>query len=312
MTTTRSVTHETTIAVPAKEIYRLLADVENWPVLFGPTVHVECLERAAGSERVQIWATANGSAKTWTSRRDLDPAAGRIDFRQEKSAHPVGAMAGAWVVEELDARTSRVRLLHDYSAATGDPADLAWIDEAVDRNSTEELAALKATLEEDDARPDLLLDFEDSVRIDGAVADVYAFLDEADRWPERLQHVARVALTEDVPGLQVLEMDTRTKDGAVHTTKSVRVCQSPTTIHYKQVRLPALMTLHTGRWHIADHPDGGLAVSSRHTVRLNEANIGRVLGADADVEAARTYVRNALSGNSLATLRLAKSFAENR
>lgn len=312
MSTTRSVTHETTIAVPAKEIYRLLADVENWPLLFGPTVHVECLERGGDSERIRIWATAGDTAKTWTSRRDLDPAAGRIDFRQEVTAHPVGAMSGAWVIEELGEGVSRLRLLHDYSAATDDPADLAWINEAVDRNSTTELAALKATLEGDDARPELLLDFEDEVRIGGAAEDVYAFLNEAALWSERLPHVARVVLTEEVPGLQTLEMDTRTADGSTHTTRSVRVCQAPDTIHYKQVRLPALMTLHTGRWHIATHPAGGLAVTSRHTVRVNEANIGRVLGADADVEAARTYVRNALSRNSLATLGLAKSFAEGR
>ena len=55
---------------------------------------------------------------------------------------------------------------------------------------------------------------------------------------ERLPHVARVVLTEDTPGLQFLEMDTRTKDGSTHTTKSVRVCFPDTRIAYKQITLP--------------------------------------------------------------------------
>jgi aromatase len=81
-------------------------------------------------------------------------------------------------------------------------------------------------------------------------------------------------------------------------------------IAYKQVTLPALMSLHTGYWTFAETGDGGVAASSQHTVVLNTANIARVLGADATPADARAYVHEALSTNSRATLGHAKAYAE--
>jgi aromatase len=84
--TIRQVEHEITVEAPAATVYRLIAEVENWPRIFPPTLHVDHLERGAGQERIRIWATAGGEAKSWTSRRTLDPAELRITFRQEVSA----------------------------------------------------------------------------------------------------------------------------------------------------------------------------------------------------------------------------------
>ncbi|MFJ5830010.1 aromatase/cyclase [Streptomyces sp. NPDC093089] len=304
----RETEHEITVSAPAELVYALIADVTRWPETFPPTVHAEVVERDGDDELIRLWATANGTAKTWTSRRVHDAAGRSVTFRQERSQHPVGGMGGAWIVEPLTADSCRVRLLHDFHAATDDPADLDWISRAVDRNSASELQALKASAEA--AGPDDLLVFDDTVTVEGSGKDVYEFLNDAQFWRERLPHVARVTLDEDEPGLQILEMDTRTKDGSTHTTKSVRVCKSATTIVYKQIVLPALMTLHTGRWLIEDRPGGGVTVTSRHTVRINTDNITTVLGEGVTVQTAREYVQTALSGNSLATLRLAKAYAE--
>ncbi|MGC5412953.1 SRPBCC family protein, partial [Streptomyces sp. DT225] len=76
--TTREVEHEITVRAAASEVYRLLAEVENWPRLFPPSVHVEQLEADGDQERIRIWATANGEAKSWTSIRVLDPEGLRI------------------------------------------------------------------------------------------------------------------------------------------------------------------------------------------------------------------------------------------
>jgi len=46
-------------------------------------------------------------------------------------------------------------------------------------------------------------------------------------------------------------------------------------------------------------------------VRINTARIAEVLGKDADVTAAQEAVRRSLSANSVATLTLAKAYAEN-
>ncbi|MFF5801903.1 aromatase/cyclase [Streptomyces sp. NPDC012746] len=304
----RETEHEINVCAPADLVYALVADVTRWPETFPPTVHAEVVEREGDAELIRLWATANGTAKTWTSRREHDAAARTVTFRQERSQHPVGGMGGAWVVEPVSATSCRVRLLHDFHAATDDPADLDWISQAVDRNSASELQALKASAEA--AGPDDLITFDDTVTVDGSGKDVYEFLNEAQLWQERLPHVARVSLEEDEPSLQILEMDTRTKDGSTHTTRSVRVCKPATTIVYKQIVLPALMTLHTGRWLIEEREGGGVSVTSRHTVRINTENIAKVLGEDATVRTAQEFVRTALSGNSLATLGLAKAYAE--
>ncbi|ALV30890.1 aromatase/cyclase [Streptomyces sp. CdTB01] len=311
--TTREVEHEITISAPAAAVYRLLAEVTHWPRIFPPTLYVDREETGSGQERIRIWATANNEPKTWTSRRTLDDAALRITFRQEVTAPPVAAMGGTWIVEPLDQDSCRVRLLHDYRAVGDDPHDLLWIERAVDNNSRSELAALKDNVERAHAADtqQLTFSFTDTVTIDGPAKDAFAFVNEAARWPERLPHVARVRFTEDTPGLQELEMDTRAKDGSTHTTKSYRVVLGEHRIAYKQVTLPALMTLHTGMWTFQDTDDGATA-SSQHTVTLNTDNITRILGPDATVADARAYVHSALSTNSLATLGHAKAYAERK
>ncbi|MFD4603672.1 aromatase/cyclase [Streptomyces sp. NPDC058464] len=311
MSEPKEVEHEVTISAPAAEVYRLIADVANWPRIFPPTIYVDHLERSGDEELIGIWATANGEAKNWTSRRVLDPEGLRITFRQTVSTPPVATMGGTWIIEPAGAGTSRVRLLHDYTAVDDDPAGLAWIDEAVDRNSRSELAALKANVELATASEELTFSFEDTVQVDGSAKDLYDFVNEADRWSERLPHVATVRLTEDTPGLQTLEMDTRAKDGSTHTTKSYRVCLEGRKIAYKQTTLPALMNLHTGYWTFRETDEGTFA-SSQHTVVLRPENIERILGPEAGVAEARAYVQGALSTNSRATLNHAKAYAEAR
>jgi aromatase len=303
--------HEIEVAAPAGTVYRLLADVANWPQIFPPTIYAEQIEQAGDSERIRIWATANGELKNWTSRRVLDPAAQRIDFRQEVSAHPVAAMGGTWIIESLPGDSTRIRLLHDFRAVDDDPDSLDWIATAVDRNSRSELAALKTQVELAHAARDLTFSFTDTIEVAGRASDVYDFINEAALWADRLPHVASVRLEERVPGLQTLEMDTRAKDGSTHTTVSHRVCLQPGKIAYKQVTLPALLNLHTGRWTFSPH-DGGCTASSQHTVVLNDQRIAGILGADATVADAREYVRTALSTNSRATLGYARDYAERR
>jgi aromatase len=310
-TALREVEHQITVKAPARAAYELIADVGNWPRLFPPSVHVEKLDVTASEERIRIWATANGEIKSWVSRRVLDPADMRVGFRQEVSSAPVASMGGTWVVEPMTADQSRVRLLHDFRAVDDDPESLAWIERAVDRNSRSELAALKANVELATGASDRVMTFADTVAIKGSAADAYDFLNQAQLWSKRLPHVARCSLAEESPGVQLLEMDTRTKDGSSHTTKSVRVCFPHRLIAYKQIGLPALMTAHLGQWRIQETADD-VRVTSEHTVVINEENISSVLGSGAGVAEAASFVRAALSTNSLATLGHAKAYAESR
>lgn len=308
---TREVVHEITVRAPAWEVYRLIVDVEDWPQVFPPTVHVECEERGRTDEVIRIWATANGEPRTWTSQRWLDSEAMRVDFRQRASAPPVARMGGAWLVRPLSDDESHVRLFHDYRAVDDDEDALALIDKAVDRNSRSELAALKERAEALTGASETLLSFSDSVWIRGSAAEVYEFINGADKWAERLPHVARVVLTEDTPGLQTLEMDTRAADGSTHTTSSVRVCRPYERIVYKQLRVPRLMTLHTGRWTF-EEKDGESLVTSQHTVMVDTGAVEDVLGEGAGLDEARRLIRSSLGGNSLATMNLAKEHVEKK
>ncbi|UUY52440.1 aromatase/cyclase (plasmid) [Streptomyces yangpuensis] len=303
--------HETEVAAPAGVVYGMIADAARWPLLFLPNVHVDRLEFDGANERLRMWATANGQVKSWTSRRVLDAAARRIEFRQEIPSAPLTAMSGTWIVEALGAERSKLTLLHAFSVAGDRAADAAWVERATDTNSRAELAGLAALAGQWARLDELVLSFEDSVRIDAPPQLVYAFLEDAGRWPDRLPHVSRLDLTEETAGVQVMSMDTLTADGAAHTTESVRVCfPDAARIVYKQTVTPVLMSAHTGAWTVAPGPAGTTIATSRHNVVLREEAVERVLGAGTDLAWARSYVREALGRNSTATLNHAKRYAE--
>lgn len=303
--------HSIVISAPPEHVFALLADATKWPLIFTPTIHVERLEHTDTDERLQIWAVANNEAKTWTSARQVDADAKTITFRQEVSSPPILSMGGTWLVEAQADGTCMVTLLHDFSAVDNDPESVSWITQATDTNSTSELGRLKAAAELADGLDELMLTFDDTVPIAGAAEDAYEFIYKADEWPDRLPHVARLELEESTPNIQVMEMDTSTSDGSVHTTKSYRVCFPNEKIAYKQVTLPKLMSGHTGHWLFTETPDG-LEVTSRHSVTIEPAAVKDVLGADATVAQARDYVQKALTGNSRITMNHTKAFAEAR
>jgi aromatase len=308
---THDMVHETTVSAPARAVYDLIADVSSWPHVFGPTVHVERSALGPDEERLLMWAVANDEVRSWTSLRRLDPERLRITFRQEKSPAPLLHMGGTWELEPLSENTTRVLLHHDFRTVHDDPAEVALVERAVDRNSVAELAALKRVAELGESYGDLVLSFEDSVTIDAPAALVYDFLRRAGDWPSRLPHVVRLELTEPAPDLQTMTMDTRGPDGSVHTTTSVRVCFPHDRIVYKQTGTPPIMAAHTGRWTLLPTA-AGVEVVSQHTVVIRPERVLEVLGADGTVAGARELIRRALGTNSSTTLRHAKTAAEAR
>jgi aromatase len=303
--------HDITIAAPAPDVYRLLADAESWPAMFGPSVYVRRLAGDENSERLHMWAYTSGEVRNWVSCRRLLPSERRIRFWRESSRPPVAAMTGEWSVLELSDGATRVVLDHEFSAIDDAPDGVAWITEATHRNSVAELAALKETAELAGQPAGEPFSFEDSLVIEGDIKEVYDFLARAEAWPERIPHVARLVLREDAPGEQVMEMDTRSTDGAAHTTKSVRVCFEPALIVYKQITTPAVMRAHTGYWALTETSPGVLA-SAQHTVTLDADGVRERFGATTSQQQARERVRKSLGANSLATLRLAKAAVERR
>ncbi|MFG2986907.1 aromatase/cyclase [Streptomyces sp. NPDC048258] len=303
-------TYTVDVAAPAGVVYGLIADTTRWPLIMPPSVHVERLDFDGTEDRFQMWVTANGQVKSWFSRRALDPVARRVDFRQETPAAPALAMGGRWSVDALAPGRSRLTLDHDFTVAEDRPDDEAWVARATDTNSRAELDRIKETAENWARLDDLLLTFEDRIRVKAPPELVYAFLYGVDDWPAVLPHVSRVELTEDVPGIQLLSMDTLTVDGSRHTTESVRICfPHAYRIVHKQTTTPRLLAAHTGEWSLFPDETGVTAVS-RHSVLLREEAIAEVLGPDADIAQARGHVREALGRHSTATLGRAAHHAE--
>ncbi|GAA2124638.1 aromatase/cyclase [Actinomadura napierensis] len=307
--TTRHTEHATRIAAPPDTVYRIVGDVTTWPVHFPPTVHAVRLSGGDRAERIRIWALANGALRTWVSERTLDPGARTVAFTQAEPSAPVAEMHGTWRIEPDGDGGSDVVLVHDYAAVDDDPDALALIDRAVDANSGAELDALRCAAETD-AAAGLTLEFSDGELVHGPLEAAYDFVNECDRWPERLPHVLRVALTEDEPGLQFMEMDTRSPDGSAHTTASGRVCVPGERIVYKQTTTPPVMRTHNGEWLFEPAGEGAVRVTSRHTVVIDPEALPEAAGG-MDLPAVRRKIRETLGANSTATLRAAKRYAEN-
>lgn len=294
--------HTRVVAAPPDVLYGLVADVTRWPVIFGPTVHVEHLERGDRSERFRLWALVNGAVASWTSHRRLDPDARRVEFRQEVSTPPIASMGGDWQFHERADGGTDVVLGHHFTVLDDDAEGVAWVDAALDRNSESELAALGRVAELGHPVDEVVLSFGDVVPVAGTAAAAFEFVDRADLWPERLPHVGRLVLTEEVSGVQHMEMDTVTRDGHTHTTSSVRLCFPPARIVYKQLVPPRLLLGHSGAWEFAEGPDGAAVVAARHTVAIDPAAVEAVLGEGKTLADARDHVRAALGANSKATL----------
>ncbi|MGV4925066.1 aromatase/cyclase [Streptomyces sp. BHT-5-2] len=293
--------HSRIVAAPADALYGLVADVTLWPALFGPSVHVRHLERSERAERFELWATVNGAVTSWRSRRTLDPEGRQVTFAQEVSRPPFASMGGEWLFRELPGGRTEVMLRHVFTPTDPGREAVARAVAALDHNSFAELAALARIAELGHPVADLAFSFTDHVELPGAPADAYAFVAQADRWAERLPHVARVRMTEPAEGVQELEMDTVTADGTGHTTRSVRVCHPPEWIAYKQQLPPKLLLGHSGLWTFADGP-GGAVLTSRHTVLLNPDAVAEVLGPGHGLADARDAVRTGLSRNSATTM----------
>ncbi|MCI3275063.1 SRPBCC family protein [Streptomyces cylindrosporus] len=296
-----------TVAVdaPADLVFDLIADPDPLSYLSPTVVHAERTARGTGEDSVTIWSIT-GAEEVWsrTQHRSLDPGGLRIEF-EDAPGSTLAGVSGAWVLHPVSEDRTEVELRQDASALA-DPKAAARAEGArLDLLRTVTQAAANRH-----QLADLVVDFRDPLFAAGSAEDAYRILYEADRWPERLTHVSRIDMTEDVPNIQFFDMDTTTSDGAPHTTRSVRICFPHTKIVYKQIGLPALLDAHTGHWLFTETREG-VVVESRHVAVIKPAALP-VLGEGTTVEDARRYLRRVLSTNSMTNLRLSKEYAEER
>jgi ribosome-associated toxin RatA of RatAB toxin-antitoxin module len=301
-------THTAFVAAPPHVVFRLIAEATRWPFLFPPIVHVDRLEAGGAEDRLRLWAVGNGAVRSWVSRRHLDREGMRIRFRHESPAPPLASMTGEWVFVPLPDNATSVVLLHEFRAVGDDPVNTARIQQAVDRNSTAELAAVKTAAELGDRLPTLVLGLSDTVFIGGPAEPVYEFLYQVQDWAQRLPHVSRVILDEAVPNVQTVEMDTGGFDGSPQTARLVRVCFPGRRIAYKHTELPEQIAAHAGGWYLTPAGDG-VRVTAQTTVVVRQPEPGGSLEA---VERAGALIRQAVRRDYMTVLLAAKDAVETR
>ncbi|MFI1913914.1 SRPBCC family protein [Nocardia sp. NPDC020380] len=299
--------HTIVVTAAPETLFDLIAEVERWPQFHEPSVYADRPVRSHNADVVRHWLLSGEQVDLLLSHRILDRPRLRIEQHRLDPRPPLVDSTVIWTVEPLSETESRIRLRHEFGSSAADFT--AQFAERIQRSGPRQLAAI-ADAARPEARGELLLSFTDPLFIGGSVDDAYAFLYEADKWPERVEHVNGLEMTEDIPGVQFFDMDTHTPDGAAHTTRSVRLCFPRQLIVYKQIQLPKLLDAHTGHWLFTTAPEGVVA-EARHTVVIKPAALS-LLGPDATVADARRYLRRVLSGNSLNTLRHAKEFTELR
>ncbi|WP_176455618.1 aromatase/cyclase [Enemella evansiae] len=268
-----------------------IADVTLWPDMFPPTVHATSRGLDGGEELIDLWATAHGVLRTWTSRRHHSPQG--ITFEQVKPSPPVRSMRGEWSFKPHEGGT-QVLLTHEFEPA--DPQDLDVICSAVDTNSTAELEALKRAVTAD--VEELRVDFRETLVSAKPVEEVYDFIYRSDLWPQRLPHVTQVDLT-DTDGLQDMKM--HVESGVIHT---VRVCL-PHQIVYKQLTSPRVMSAHRGQWEFEPVEDGCRYTSEHHIV-LDRDAAREHFGPERSWQDIREAVAGAVRANTLRTMQAAQ------
>ena len=304
-----TVEEEITADAPVEVLRELITDVERWPQLHRPAVHAEFLERKDDEALIQHWAvTGDRSVRTWKARRWIEED--RIVVAHEPAEKPLASVGGEWVFTPAGGGRTLVTMRHEFVLHDDDARLAAAQSESMRRGARAYLDTLKYAAEARDELAELIISFEDPLFIAGSIEDVYAYLYEADKWPERIPHVARLVMEETTSGIQFFDMDTVSADGSAHTTRSVRVCLPYGKIVYKQTQPPKTMHAHTGHWVFTETPEGVIA-SARHTATIRTEGL-HLLGEGTTVQGARKYLRKILSANSMGNLRLAKEYAEER
>ncbi|MFE5602981.1 SRPBCC family protein [Streptomyces coelicoflavus] len=310
----RSARRTVSVAAPAHVVYGILADAPRWPVLLPSYVHVERMDFDGTGETLLAWEFEDGRVRSSRLRRTLRPQARSVDFEQDDPAWPGDTVAGSWSVEPDGAERSLVTLRQEtpqpYTGTSAGP-DGPGTDPA------EWTARLREAAERWDRLDELLLAFEERMRVEGPAELVYDFLYRVEDWPELLPHVDDSSVREDRPGTQIVVLDT----GAVEAgsmagpdgtggSATVRLCfPHAGRIVFKETAPPRPIAAHSGEWSLV--PDeSGLTVVCTHRVLLREESADAAPGEDTLPVDVRRQVRERLGRESRETLRLAKWHAE--
>lgn len=293
--------HKIEIACSPDDAYSLCCDVGRWPNVFPPCIDAVVLDESERSQHIRLMAKANDIVMIWESVRELNRPARTIAFSQSRPSPLVTHMRGGWSVTATDAGCE-VELTHEFDIkehvrdlvpGVATPADAReFMLRTIENNSTNELGALKATLE----RAELYHEFSASLVVSHASkAAVYRLLADLHLWPWLLPHCNSMEMLYEDPTHQEFRMQVRVGEGD-ESIRSIRVLAKDR-IDYFQPAPPPALSEHIGSWTVSE-VDGGVEVVSWHGVALARGYWSHI-----PIAEAKRKVEEAINANSVATMR---------
>ncbi|CAM5297799.1 hypothetical protein SROCM77S_06008 [Streptomyces rochei] len=150
---------------------------------------------------------------------------------------------------------------HAFTVVGDAPADAAWTERVTRANSRAQLQRLAWLAERWTRLDDLVMSFEDTVRVNVPAELVFDFLYRAGDWPDDLAGTRPLTVQEDTPGIQVLALDGRSATGG----EAVRISfPAAGRLVHKHTRTSGPLAAYTGEWTIEPQPGAGLDVTVRH------------------------------------------------
>lgn len=133
--------HSAVIAAPPNAIFEACRRVAEWPKFMPAVTSASVIEETADTDVVEICADFNGLLKCWRSRRTFSEQAGEITFVRLNPLAPIDSMHGTWqMIARVDGACD-LHLIHQFKGV--DAASTYEIEQAIRRNATVDLAALK-------------------------------------------------------------------------------------------------------------------------------------------------------------------------
>ena len=142
--------NEVVIDAPIDFVWERMMDIESWPQLFSEYAKAEVIEEEGNKVKFRLTTHPDpeydDQVWSWVSEREADP-----DNYQSKSKRietgPFEYMNIEWYFEEADGGT-RMRWVQDFSMKPGAPANDEQAEEYMNRNTKEQMSAIKGRLEQ--------------------------------------------------------------------------------------------------------------------------------------------------------------------
>ena len=141
--------NEVIIEAPRDFVWDRMMDIESWPDLFSEYAKAEVIEEEGDTVTFRLTTHPDpeydGQVWSWTSERTADPGSYQSKSKRIETG-PFEYMNIEWYFEPADGGT-KMRWVQDFSMKPSAPADDEQAQEYLNKNTAEQMKAIKERLE---------------------------------------------------------------------------------------------------------------------------------------------------------------------